>query len=146
MIEAVFLIAIVAGGIAALAGNRAAIALLAGTAFTAGLVSVGMAFNLLVWMLVDLCVVVAIVHPRMRVREVIVVALFFPLWATYFVEGEQAWQASALISATQFLLTFPIFRTAESGRRLVQRYRRGGGGMAFIAHQPTKEPAHAWTR
>jgi hypothetical protein len=133
VIEAVFLIAIVAGGIAALAGNRAAIALLAGTAFTAGMTSAGVPFNMAWWMLVDLAVVSAIIlGTHMGLREAAILALFFPLWGTYFVEGGVAWRVSALASAAQLLLTFPFDRVAESGRRLLQTIKRDGDGMARV--------------
>lgn len=133
MIEAVFLTAIGAGGIAALAGKRSAVALLTGTAFTAGLAASGVPFLLPVWMLVDLVVIAVIIHPKMDWRDCAIMALFYPLWATYFVDGQAAWTISALVSSVQLLLTFPVYRAAESGRRLLRFIKKDGGGMAFAA-------------
>jgi len=108
MLDAVFLVALVCGCVAALKGNRTAWALLASTAFTATITVAGVPFNPFVWALIDLAVVVAILHPRMTVCDVGVAVLFIPVWCLYMERPTWISPAVTLIVSLQFLLTFPV--------------------------------------
>lgn len=108
MLDAVFLGALVCGCVAALKGNRAAWALLASTAFTSGITTAGVPFHPVLWMMIDLAVVLAILHPKMTLCDIGVIALFIPAWVIYATMPPWASEAVTLIVAAQFLMTFPV--------------------------------------
>lgn len=107
MLEAVFAFAVLSGGLAALRGNRAAIALLASTGFTFWLTLAGVPYNPWLWIAVDLAAILFIWRPGMTVADALVVALYAPGWALYFLDGEEAYAASVMVSSAQFLLAVP---------------------------------------
>ncbi len=106
--DAVFLAALFCGCVAALRGNRTAWALLASVAFTSGITLAGVPFHPVLWMMIDLMVILAILHPKMTLCDLAVIALFIPAWALYALMPPWAPDVVTLIVVAQFLMTFPV--------------------------------------
>lgn len=113
MIDAVFLVAVLCGCIAATRGqprawlkdNRTAWALLASAAFTSILLLEGVQFHWLPWVLIDVAVIVAIW--RTKGRDWPIIALFFPVWWLYQTRPDWTSDAVDLIVSAQLLLSVP---------------------------------------
>lgn len=108
MIDLLFLAALLCGCVGAFTGNRTAMALLAGTALTSIATALSLPFHPLAWMAVDFAVIIAILRRGWTDCDGIVISLYVALWPLYFVEGQRAADASALVSAAQFLMTWPL--------------------------------------
>lgn len=108
MLDAVFLAALFCGCIAALKGYRTSWFLLASTAFTSALSLLGMKFDPFFWMLIDVAVVMAIAGPKMTRCDAVIIALFIPVWSSYFLDNWTAYYVASFVVSLQFLLVFPI--------------------------------------
>lgn len=123
MLDAVFALAITCAGLAALMGNRTAMALLASTAFTFALTLAGAPFSAPAWIAVDLLVIAVILlpWPHIPTADCFVLALFVPSWALYFVDSEAGYAASVLVCSAQMMLTLPARRLLKRAREAAQR-------------------------
>ena len=123
MLDAVFALAIVCAGVAALMGNRTAMALLASTAFTFALTLAGAPFSAPAWIAVDLFVIAVILlpWPHIPTADCFVLALFVPSWALYFVDSEAGYAASVLVCSAQMMLTLPARRLLRRARALMAK-------------------------
>lgn len=117
------------------AGNRTAYALLASAIFSTVLCEAGVPFNLALWLAIDLCAIMWIVigwadsvlqGQYGKQRDVVILAIFAPIWLLYFVDTD--WRAAAVdtLIAVQMLLTFPYRRTLGKVRETLARIRKGG--------------------
>lgn len=129
MLEALFAFAVVCAGLAALMGNRTAMALLASTGFTFMLTMLGTPFSAPAWIAVDLLVIAVILvpWPRIPTADCFVLALFVPSWALYFVDSEAGYAASVCVCSAQMLLTLPA-------RRLLRRARDAARDLPHYDH------------
>lgn len=123
MIDWLLAIAALAALTGSLARNVTAAALLGSLVFSLGLIAVGVPFNFLLWMGIDVVVILFIVRPDMKRRDLVILALFLPVWAIYLTMP--AWCAEAIktIVAAQMLLTFPLRRTWGASRAFITRLR-----------------------
>lgn len=128
---------LVTGCLAAVAGavarNLTAIALLASFAFSEALCKLGVPFNFVLWVVIDLLVIICIIRPDMRHRELVVLALFLPIWALYIAWPQWGPQAIETLAAVQMLLTFPVRRAWAASRQWVARMRADDTGALMVA-------------
>jgi hypothetical protein len=108
MIDALYLLAIACGCLAAWKGDRTAWALLAGAALTSALVASGVPFIPRLWFGIDLAVIGGIgCLSERRWRDWAVVLLFLPAWPLYLTEPPYMGTATSLLVSAQLLLTVP---------------------------------------
>jgi hypothetical protein len=106
--DVVFLLAVLCGCLSAWKGNHTAWALLASVALSSGFIWSGVPFNLALWLLIDLTVVIVIASGRYSITDIAIITLFIPVWSLYIVDWRYAGDAINLIVAAQFLLTLPF--------------------------------------
>lgn len=123
LFDALLAIGIVAAAAGIAARNMTAAALLATNAFTIGLDRLGVPFNFVLWIVVDLAAILCIMHPTMTRRDVAVIALFGPAWVLYLVQGEWPTNATKAVVSAQMLLTFPVKRSLAYIRQLTDKIR-----------------------
>lgn len=122
---------LIGAAFAALAGasarNVTAAALLGSLIFSLALIEIGVPFSFLLWMGIDVVVILFIVRADMKRRDIMILALFLPIWAIYLTMP--AWCAEAIktIVAAQMLLTFPVRRTWAASRAFLSRIRDDNG-------------------
>lgn len=116
--DAVFLAALICGGVAAFKGNRTAWFLLASAAFTSALGLWGIGYNAFLWLLIDLAVITGIALSQKMTRcDMIIIALFVPAWVAYAVDDLTAYYVASAVVSGQLFLTFP----PEYARRALKR-------------------------
>lgn len=127
MIDWLLAIATLAALTGSLARNVTAAALLGSLVFSLGLIAVGVPFNFLLWMGIDVVVIAFVIRHDMRRRDLAILALFLPTWALYLTIPPWWVEAIKAIVAAQMLLTFPIRRTWAASRAFVTRLRDNNG-------------------
>lgn len=114
MLDAAFIFGVLCAAAGALDGNRTAWVLLVTAVAGLALNETRVAFDLRLWLAIDAAAILAIVWPpRDWRRDWPVLALFVPLWLTYFVPSQAGYVASVLIAVLQMVLTLPAKRLAR---------------------------------
>jgi hypothetical protein len=124
MLAVVFWLAVACGCVSALTGNRTAWALLASVGLCFVFDYAGVPFSFPLWLLIDLAVILAIIHPRMSKADCIVVALFVPAWVGYLLPDQQRFQMCLWVVVTQLALTYRHDQTLGMLDRAWARVRR----------------------
>jgi len=110
--------------------------LIAGNGLAELLPLIGVDYDPVIWLLVDLAMVAAIAAPQWRFkdRELVIVWLFLPAWMLLASEDLWAVNATTLLVSAQLLLTVPwswiSLRLQSFGKRVRQRVR----GSARTVH------------
>jgi len=131
--DAALTFGVVAALIGVLARNVTAAALLCSFVFSTMLCRLGVEFNFVLWVAIDLAVILCIIHPKMRKRDIVVLALFMPIWVIYLCVPRWGAQAVDLLIALQMLLTFPAWRTLRASKAWFLRIRNEPQEMEFAA-------------
>lgn len=114
MIDGLFILALLAAMWAEKQGNRAARPLIASAALTCALSLLGVGFDFMLWVSIDVAVIYAIERSgKVGEAEHAIFALFPPAWVLYHLQPPGWNDAVALIVALQFLLTLPWDRLGE---------------------------------
>lgn len=127
MIDWLLALASLAALTGACARNVTAAALLGSLVFSLGLIAVGVPFNFLLWMGIDVVVIAFVIRHDMKQRDLAILALFLPIWALYLTMPPWWVEAIKTIVAAQMLLTFPIRRTWAAARAFTARLRDDNG-------------------
>jgi signal transduction histidine kinase len=110
--------------LAALAGayrhNLTSYALLGSFTFSTGLCWAEVPFNLILWLVVDLVVILFMMRPEMNRRDLVILALFAPIWTLYLAQPTWAPPAVDCLIAAQMLLTFPVRRAHAAVKRWLE--------------------------
>lgn len=110
-----------------------AAALLASNAFTFALCRAGVPFNFVLWVVVDLVVILIVIRPEMTRRDLVILALFAPIWALYLLRPEWWAQAVILTVVVQMLLTFPAGQAWALAKRVAGGFNERDDGMKLAA-------------
>lgn len=114
--------ALIVSALAALAGaaarNVTAAALLGSFVFSEALCKLGVPFNFVFWVVIDLVVIVFIVRPDMKRRDAAILALFLPIWGFYLLQPEGWSEGVAWLVCVQMLACLPDPRPL--GRRIAK--------------------------
>lgn len=110
MLEWLLWFAVACAAIGGIFGSRSAWALLGSLALGLLVNHLGLQFNAVVWAMVDMLVALIIIHGSMRKRDMLIVALFGPIWMFYFADEYVRYTVVTCLMALQLLLTFPISR------------------------------------
>jgi hypothetical protein len=117
--------------LAALAGacvrNVTAAALLGSFAFSTTLCELGVPFNPILWMVIDVVVILFIIRPDMKRRDLVILAIFLPIWALYITMPPWASTVIDGLVVAQMLLTFPVRRTWGASQAFIARLRDDNG-------------------
>lgn len=129
MIDALFLLSVICGCVAALRGNRTAAALLIATAVGSLMTLSGIDFNAYVWITIDLGVICVALGPKMNYADMAVAVLFVPIWSLYTVDGWAAYYAVSLLTSAQFIVTFPFTDVLGRVLRTIRNAQRPGNEL-----------------
>ncbi|MBO9602535.1 MAG: hypothetical protein J7496_08515 [Novosphingobium sp.] len=131
--DAILALGVAAALIGAVARNVTAMVLLCSFAFSTAICALGVDFNFILWVSIDLAVVLCIIGPAMRHRDLVILGLFLPVWLIYLIMPSWGAQAVDIIVALQMLITFPARRTWRASRVWVSRMRDDTAGMECAA-------------
>lgn len=123
MLQVIFWLSVACGVLGATTGNRTAFALLASVLICLAMNYGEVPFNFVVWMLIDLVIVLAIIHPKMTKVDCVILALFIPAWCFYLLPADTRFWGTFVVVVAQLTLTFPV----DAARRVltnVSRYIR----------------------
>jgi hypothetical protein len=107
--------------------NPTAAVLVGGAAVAAALPVVGIPFDDLMLVAIDMAMIVMILRGHYSSADSLIVALFVPCWALYPVDQDVM---VTIIAALQFLLASPIPRLIQ-GHYVALTKKRGGSGGHF---------------
>ena len=119
MTQALIILAAGLGVVGALSGNRAAYPLLASLALCQALPALGLEFDMLFWIAVDVAVIVAISCMSFQRRNLAVIALFLPAWGFYLADPGLRFWGTLWVVVLQMALTLPWLRiklVSDKGR------------------------------
>jgi hypothetical protein len=103
-------IAVLAAVAGACKHNLTSYALLGSFGLSTALCWAGIPFNTALWIFIDSVVIACVLSSHAKRRDWLILALFPPAWAIYFLQPEWAPAAIDVIVAAQMLLTFPARR------------------------------------
>lgn len=116
--QALLWLAVACGIAGALTGNRTAWPLLASVGLCKALEWLHVSFDPALWLVIDFAVIAVIVRRDMKPTDWIVLALFAPAWAAYFLPDPARYNLSLAAVSLQLLLTFPMAATWGRTRRI----------------------------
>lgn len=134
MIDALYLLAVLCGCIAALRGSRTAAILLLSAASVALLPLIGVGYDPLLWLTIDWAVIILIMRPNHIFMDDLIVVLFIPIWFFYLYGGELAQPVVSLIVTLQFLLTFPLPQLCGKLVQYLRKLTKHNGALKLATH------------
>lgn len=137
-------VATLAAVIGLLTGNKTAMVLLASTIYSSMLCWAEVEFNEALWLSIDMIAILWIVvlwadgvgrGVYGKTRDIVILALFAPIWALYFIEVEWRSYAINILIALQMFATFPWKRSGIRIRKTITKMRgdtTGGLELSWI--------------
>jgi hypothetical protein len=129
--DALLLAAAIAAVAGALARDPAAAALLGSNAFTYALCLLGVPFNFVLWVVVDLMAMLFIIRRDMSRRDLVVLALYLPIWPCYFEWNEVTSRVVIVLVSVQMFITFPVERARGVASKCLAALWHHDDGLQF---------------